>query len=69
MKLAIVTAYPPSKITLNEYAYHLVKSFQKKEKITELILLIDHNSGEKNRLFKQDGCKVIIKECWEFNSY
>jgi glycosyltransferase involved in cell wall biosynthesis len=69
MKLAIVTAYPPSKITLNEYAYHLVKSFQKKEKITELILLIDHNSKEKDLLFTKDGCKVTIKECWKFNSY
>ena len=32
MKLAIVTAYPPSKVTLNEYAYHLVKSFRQSEK-------------------------------------
>ena len=30
MKLAIVTAYPPSKVTLNEYAYHLVKHFRQK---------------------------------------
>ena len=36
MKLAIVTAYPPSKVTLNEYAYHLVKNFRLKEEITEI---------------------------------
>ena len=41
MKLAIITAYPPSKITLNEYAYNLVKQFRQKELITELILLTD----------------------------
>jgi hypothetical protein len=41
MKLAILTAYPPSKVTLNEYAYHLVKEFRQKSEITELILLTD----------------------------
>lgn len=69
MKLAIVTAYPPSKVTLNEYAYHLVKSFRLKEKVTELILLTDVTSGEKDVHFEQDGCKITIKECWKFNSY
>jgi glycosyltransferase involved in cell wall biosynthesis len=69
MKLAIVTAYPPSKVTLNEYAYHLVKSFRLKEELTELILLTDKTSEEKDIDFNQGGCKVTIKECWKFNSY
>lgn len=69
MKLAIVTAYPPSKVTLNEYAYHLVKSFRRNEKVTELILLTDVTSGEKDIQFEQDGCKITVKECWKFNSY
>ncbi|MEN8965746.1 MAG: glycosyltransferase [Polaribacter sp.] len=69
MKLAIVTAYPPSKVTLNEYAYHLVKSFRQNKKVTELILLTDETSGEKDISFTENGCKVTIKECWKFNSY
>jgi glycosyltransferase involved in cell wall biosynthesis len=69
MKLAIVTAYPPSKVTLNEYAYHLVKSFRQKDEITELILLTDKTLEEKDIHFKQDGCKISIVECWKFNSY
>ena len=69
MKLAIVTAYPPSKVTLNEYAYHLVKSFRLKEKVTELILLTDETPGEKEIQFEADGCKITVKECWQFNSY
>ncbi|WP_375240870.1 glycosyltransferase [Polaribacter sp.] len=69
MKLAIVTAYPPSKVTLNEYAYHLVKSFRLKEKITELILLTDVTNDEKDLDFEEDGCKITVKECWKFNSY
>ena len=69
MKLAIVTAYPPSKVTLNEYAYHLVKHFRQNEDITEIILLTDKTEGEKDLSFSEDGCKISVKECWEFNSY
>ncbi|WP_159951034.1 glycosyltransferase [Polaribacter septentrionalilitoris] len=69
MKLAIVTAYPPSKVTLNEYAYHLVKSFRQSEKVTELILLTDKTSEEKDINFTENGCKITVKECWKFNSY
>jgi glycosyltransferase involved in cell wall biosynthesis len=69
MKLAIVTAYPPSKVTLNEYAYHLVKHFRQKEDITELVLLTDTTEGKKDVEFTGNGCKITIKECWTFNSY
>lgn len=69
MKLAIVTAYPPSKVTLNEYAYHLVKQFRQKENVTELILLTDKTEGEKDLEFTEAGCKITVKECWKFNSY
>ena len=69
MKLAIVTAYPPSKVTLNEYAYHLVKQFRQKENVTELILLTDKTEGEKDLGFTEAGCKITVKECWKFNSY
>tara|TARA_B110000027_G_C16122455_1_gene304134 strand:+ start:5556 stop:6767 length:1212 start_codon:yes stop_codon:yes gene_type:complete len=69
MKLAIITAYPPSKITLNEYAYNLVKQFRQKELITELILLTDVTEGAKKLDFVEQGCKVSVKECWSFNSY
>ena len=69
MKLAIVTAYPPSKVTLNEYAYHLVKSFRQSEKVTELILLTDETPEGKDINFTEKGCKITVKECWKFNSY
>lgn len=69
MKLAIVTAYPPSKVTLNEYAYHLVKYFRQKENIEELVLLTDKTAGGKDLNFTEKGCKITVKECWEFNSY
>ena len=69
MKLAIVTAFPPSKVTLNEYAYHLVKHFRQKDEITEIVLLTDKTKGKKDISYTEKGCKITIKECWEFNSY
>ena len=69
MRLAIVTAYPPSKVTLTEYGYHLVKHFRLQEEVTEIILLTDVTKGEKDLDFKEDGCKVTVKECWSFNNY
>lgn len=44
MKLAIVTAYPPSKVTLTEYGYHLVKHFRLQEEVTEIILITDKST-------------------------
>lgn len=69
MKLAIVTAYPPSKVTLNEYAYHLVKNFRLNKEVTELVLLTDKTLEPKDIAFEGEGCKITVKECWEFNSY
>lgn len=69
MKLAIVTAYPPSKVTLNEYAFHLVNAFAKAEQITEIILLTDTVDKRPKLEDTIDGCKVTIQECWTFNSY
>tara|TARA_B110000902_G_scaffold266242_1_gene353241 strand:- start:2323 stop:3498 length:1176 start_codon:yes stop_codon:yes gene_type:complete len=69
MKLAIVTAYPPSKVTLNEYAYHLVKNFSQHKNVTELILLTDETINIKDVNFTKKGCKITIKQCWKFNSY
>jgi len=67
MKLAIVTAYPPSKVTLNEYAYHLVKHFRQQQEVSELILLTDVTPEEADLTFEEDGCKITVKQCWKFN--
>ncbi len=69
MKLAIVTAYPPSKVTLNEYAYHLVKHFRQHSDVSELIILTDIKPEEADINFTEDGCKITVKQCWRFNSY
>lgn len=67
MKLAIVTAYPPSKVTLNEYAYHLVKHFRQHQEVTELVLLTDVTPDDADITFEEEGCKITVKQCWKFN--
>lgn len=67
MKLAIVTAYPPSKVTLNEYAYHLVKHFRQHQEVTELVLLTDVTPDQADITFEEEGCKITVKQCWKFN--
>lgn len=68
MKLAVVTAFPPSKVTLNEYGYHLVKNFVQKEEVSELVLMSDRTEAPKQLDFENSE-KVTVNECWSFNSY
>ncbi|MFN3136147.1 MAG: glycosyltransferase [Allomuricauda sp.] len=68
MKLAIVTAYPPSKVTLTEYGYHLVKHFRLQEEVSEIVLLTDHTEAPKDLSFEEEGCPITVKECWNFNN-
>nr|WP_297784852.1 glycosyltransferase [uncultured Allomuricauda sp.] len=67
MKLAIVTAYPPSKVTLTEYGYHLVKHFRLQDEVSEIVLLTDHTEAPKDLFFEEEGCPITVKECWNFN--
>ncbi len=69
MKLAIITAYPPSMVTLTEYGYYLVKHFRLHEAITEIYILCDHTDGPKELDFQEEGSTIIVKECWDFNRY
>ncbi len=68
MKLGIVTAYPPSKITLNEYGYHLVKNFATLDIVEKIIIFCDYTEEEKVLDFPSSD-KIIIDQCWNFNSY
>ena len=68
MKLALVTAYPPSKVTLNEYGYHLAKNFAQNDEVDELILITDHTEEKKLIDFEAPNCKITIQDSWNFNS-
>lgn len=69
MKLALVTAFPPSKVTLNEYGYHLAKHLAQKAEVEKLILITDHTSEAKQLDFGATKAEIEIRESWRFNSY
>ena len=67
MKIAIVSPYPPSKGTLNEYAFHLVKNFVKKDEVTEIVILTDRISEAYPDTTNESGTVIRILDCWAFN--
>lgn len=69
MKIAVVSPYPPSKGTLNEYAYHLIESMRLKEEVEEIIILTDKIEEEYSVDAKIGSCKITVIPCWNFNSY
>jgi hypothetical protein len=58
--LLVITAFPPSKVTLNEYGYHLVKNFAKKKE-SQKLLLSDKTRGKE--LDFENSHKVKVNEC------
>ncbi len=68
MKIAVVTAFPPSKVTLNEYGYHLVKNFVNQNEVTNLILIADKTAAPKQFDF-ENADKISVQNAWSFNSY
>lgn len=68
MNLAIVSPFPPSKGTLNEYAYHLVKNFGPKNQIEKIIIITDKLPEGEQYEAESDMGEVIFEPVWEFNS-
>lgn len=67
MKLAIVTAYPPSESKLAEYGSQLVKHFRMQPEVSEIILLTEKH--KKQIIASEQGCPVTVQQCWSFNGY
>lgn len=68
MKIAFVSPYPPSQVTLNEYGYHLVRSFLHKKEVEAIYVLtneLDDNSAYDR--YAAEGMEII--PCWRFNDY
>lgn len=63
--IAIVTAFPPSAGSLNEYGFHLVNAFAARSDIKKIIVIADKYNGETPEL--DLGHKVEVKRVWRFN--
>jgi glycosyltransferase involved in cell wall biosynthesis len=72
MRIAIVTTHPPSKGSLNEYAFHFVRFLrQKSESVTELFLLVDDlPDGESYPTTPIEGSvPVHFLTSWKFGAW
>lgn len=76
MKIAVISPYPPSQGTLNEYAYHFVRALRQKPEVDEVIVLSDDLPAElaKSEYYpaRQYKTKALagleIIPCWRFNA-
>ncbi len=64
MRMAVVTAVPPSSSTLTEYGHHLVQQFASKPEIGELIVFADDSAG-----LPDDTEGITYRAAWTFGSW
>lgn len=71
MRIALVSTYPPSKGSLNEYAYHFVNYLRHKPEITEIVILADELAqGEYPTIPAEAGkASVTITPSWRFGAW
>ncbi len=68
MKIAFVSPYPPSQVTLNEYGYHLIRSFVGKPDVEKIYVLTNHLADNTQyKKYEMEGINLI--PCWKFNSW
>ncbi len=68
MKIAFVSPYPPSQVTLNEYGYHLIRSFIAKPGVDEIYVLTNHlKDNSQYSRYAAEGIEIIL-DCL-FNSF
>ena len=66
LRIALVSAFPPGKQSLNEYGYHLAKGLAARPDVAEVVVIadkLDHDMPELDL-----GPKVRVDRVWSFNS-
>ncbi len=67
MNIAFISPFPPSKVTLNEYGYYLVKGFAGKPGVNKIHILTNHLEDNANySKYALDGVEIV--PCWRFNA-
>lgn len=64
IRVALVTAYPPSQTTLNEYGYHLARHLAAKPEVAELIIL--HDDVAEPVVDVPEGARAVA--AWRYGS-
>ena len=63
--IAIVTAFPPSAGSLNEYGFHLVNAFAARSDIEKIVVIADTYEGGAAEL--ELNPKIEVRRVWKFN--
>ena len=66
LRLALVSAFPPGRQSLNEYGLHLARTLAEREDVAEVVVLADRLDGPQPEL--DLGSKVRVERVWRFNS-
>ena len=65
-RIALVTAFPPSQLSLNEYGLHIAKELALRPDVDAVIVLADQSPAQ---LLELDlGPKVKVHRVWRFNA-
>ena len=64
--VTIVTAFPPSTGSLNEYGLHLVNAFAARDDIQKVIVIADKYDVDAPELNLDS--KIEVRRVWKFNS-
>jgi glycosyltransferase involved in cell wall biosynthesis len=62
LRLALVSAYPPSRGPLSEYGWHLVQYLEHSERIEQVYILADRVPGS----LTETAAKSRVIRCWSF---
>ena len=66
LRIALVSAFPPGKQSLNEYGYHLAKGLAARPDVQEVVVIADKLAQDMPEL--DLGPKVRVDRVWSFNS-
>ena len=67
VRLGLVTAYPPSDTTLNEYGHHLARHLAAKPEVTELLLFCDDTGPDAAERITPATATAV--PCWSYGSW
>ncbi|TAG30479.1 MAG: glycosyltransferase [Rhodobacterales bacterium] len=65
-RIALVTAFPPGRLTLNEYGLHLAKAFAARADVSEVVVIADRLDHPETEL--ELGPKIRVRRAWSFNA-
>lgn len=66
LRIALVSAFPPGKQSLNEYGLHLAKGLAARDDVGEVVVIADKLPLSMPEL--DLGPKVRVERCWSFNA-